>query len=241
MWGLTPSSNRAREYAVEVEMYYHIKGLVLKSQISAEADKIITVYTHEWGKISAVVPGAKKIKAKLAWAAEPIRENEFLVYAKNGYLRPKVTGAKAINSFTKLFCDWRRFSIAQYCAEIMDVLTPFNSENARKYELLSRTWNLLETSKYPWRIFSAFVLRFLNLSGYSFTEFLKRNKHLVNNPERELIGKLSNMPGEDVDKLFPLESRIETNIKQAIDSYLSMYLPRKLCSKEFCEKIIATE
>ena len=219
------------------KMYYYIKGLVLKSKISAEADRLITMYSYEWGKISAIVPGAKKIKAKLGWAAEPIRETEFHVYVKDGTMRPKVTGAKALNNYAKLFSDWKRFSVAQYCAEVVDVLTAFNSENTRKYELLQRTWELLETSKNPWRIFSAFVLRFLNLSGYSFVEYLKRHNTLVSNDEKAHIRKLAAVSGEEVDNLLDLDGEIEYNVSRAIDGYLSTYLPRKLYSKEFCRKI----
>ncbi len=218
-------------------MYHHIKGLVLKSRISAEADQLITMYSYEWGKISCIVPGAKKIKAKLGWAAEPIRETEFYVYVRNGSLRPKVTGAKSLNHYPKLFSDWKRFSIAQYCAEIVDVLTPFNSENVKKYELLSRTWELLETAKYPWRISSAFVLRFLNLSGYSFVEYLKRNEGLVSKSERAHISRLATASGNDVDALLDLESEIEYNVSRAIEGYLNTHLPRKLNSREFYRKI----
>jgi len=222
-------------------MYHHIKGLVLKSKISAEADQLITLYTYEWGKISAIVPGAKKIKAKLGWAAEPVRENEFLVYLKGQNLRPKVTGARCLNNFSKLFFDWRRLTIAHYCAEIVDVLTPYNSENTRKYDLLSRTWELLETAKYPWRIFSAFVLRFLNLSGYSFVEYLKRNDGLVSKSEKAHISKLSSISGDEVDALLDLEKEIEYNVSRAIDGYLSTYLPRKLYSREFYRQIEQAE
>ena len=218
-------------------MYHHIKGLVLKSRISAEADQLITMFCYEWGKISAIVPGAKKIKAKLAWAAEPIRETEFHVYVRDGALRPKVTGAKSLNNFTKLYGDWRRQTIAQYCAEIVDCLTPFNSENTKKYDLLLRTWQLLETSKNPWRIFSAFTLRFLNLSGYSFLEYMKNNQTLVSAGERAHIRKLSTVSGDEIDNILDLESEIEYNIRRAIDGYLSIYLPRRIRSKEFCQKI----
>ena len=35
-------------------MYQQLKGLILRGQVSAEADKLITIYTYEWGKISAI-------------------------------------------------------------------------------------------------------------------------------------------------------------------------------------------
>ncbi|MFC1501442.1 DNA repair protein RecO [Elusimicrobiota bacterium] len=218
-------------------MYHQLKGLILKAQISSEADKLLTIYTYEWGKITAIAPGAKKIKAKFSTSTEPLTENEFYVYASRSSVRPKITSVKPLNNFSELYCDWRRFTIAQYCSEIAEVLTPFNSENANKYELISRTLSLLETAKYPWRIFIAFTLRFLKLSGYSFIEYLRRNETAISKYEKNIINKLATLSGEDVDKVFDLAPETEKNIKRYIDNYLNMYLPRSLATKEFCQKI----
>lgn len=222
-------------------MYYQLKGLVLRSRVSAEADKLVTLYTYEWGKITAVVPGAKKIKAKFIAAAEPVTECEFLVYVKHQASRPKVTGAKITESFAGLRKDWRNFSIASFCAEVCDQLTPFNSENTKKYELLQRTWCLLGRARNPWRIYTAFALRFLKLSGYSFYEYLKSEN--VSMPEREMniIQNLSTLSGEDLDKNFELTTAAEERVRRYLDAYLSLYISRPLASREFFRKINACE
>ena len=89
-------------------MYHRLNCLILRSDIVAEADKAITVYTKEWGKISALVPGAKKIKAKLNVATEPVMESELQVYRNSPAARPKVTGAVIQNNFSDLRNDWRK-------------------------------------------------------------------------------------------------------------------------------------
>jgi len=211
----------------------------LRSRVAAEADKLVTLYTLEWGKITAVVPGAKKIKAKFSAAAEPVTESEFMVYAKHQSVRPKVTGARMMECFPDLRKDWRNFSIASYCAEVCDQLTPFNAENPRKYELLQRTWELLGRAKNPWRIYTAFVLRFLKLSGYNFYEYIKSEN--ISMPEKELnaIRHLSVLSGEDVDNNYDLPPASQERVIRYIDAYLSLYLPRPLSSREFFRKIQA--
>ena len=218
-------------------MYYQLNGLVLRSKVSSEADKLITLYTYEWGKITAVVPGAKKIKAKFSAVSEPVTEGEFMVYAKHQSVRPKVTSAKISCSFVKLRSSWRNYSIAAYCAEICDQLTPFNAENPAKYELLRRTWGLLEDAKNPWRVCTAFVLRFLKLSGYNFYEYLQSEN--VGMPARELeaIRNLTRLSGEDIDKNFDLSQAHEERIRRYVDAYLLFYLPRPLSSREFFRKV----
>lgn len=218
-------------------MYYQLKSLILCSKVSGEADKLIKVYTYEWGKISAIVPGAKKINAKLACATEPVTESSITVYLKNPQARPKITGAVILNAFPVLRSDWRGFWIAQYCAEITEILTPFNSANERKYELLLRTWKLLENAVHPWRIFSAFTLRFLKLSGYSFIEYLKRENSSIPKKEIKIIQSLAALSGEDVDKNTEMDETAEKNVMKHLENYLKNYLPRPLAAKEFWQQI----
>lgn len=218
-------------------MYYQLNGLVLRSRICAEADKLVTLYTREWGKITAVVPGAKKIKAKFSAASEPVTECEFMVYARHQAVRPKVTSAKISESFMGLRSNWKNYSIAACCAEICDQLTPFNAENPAKYELLRRTWGLLGQARNPWRIYTAYVLRFLKLSGYNFYEYLVGEN--IGMPEKELktIQCLTKLSGRELDCNFDLPQAAEERIRRYIDSYLQLYLPRPLSSREFFRKI----
>lgn len=218
-------------------MYYQIKGLVLNSQISNEADKTLTLFTHEWGKISVVVPGAKKIKAKFSAISEPVTESEFMVYSSRPTARPKVTGARMLNAFPELRADWRRFAAAQYCAEICDSLTPFNAENFKKYELLLRVWHLIGHAKFPWRIFLAFALRFLKLSGYSFLEYLRKEQHFVPAKEQRAIELLSVLSGDDIDDIIDFSPDLEKDVRRYLDNYLNLYVSRPLAAREFWHKI----
>jgi len=218
-------------------MYYQLNSLVLKERIAAEADKLITLYTLEWGKIIAVVPGAKKIKAKLSAATEPVMESDLMVYVTHPNARARVTGAVIVDSFVALRTDWRRFVMAQSCAEIVDALTPLSSENPKKYELLSRTWKILETAKNPWHIFAAFTLRFLKLSGYSFTEYINRGDTGIPEKEKQLIRRLATLSGEDVDRDIDMPQDMEKKISGHLYAYLNQYVPFPLGTREFWRKV----
>ncbi|MFH1368109.1 MAG: DNA repair protein RecO [Elusimicrobiota bacterium] len=218
-------------------MYYHLNGLVLNTRIQGEADKSAVIYTREWGKISAMVPGAKKIKAKLSAATEPVIETDIMVYMAGTTARPKVTGAKILDAFGGLKSDWRRFSMALSCAEIADKLTPFHLENAQKYDLLARTWKLIETAKKPWRIYTAFTLRFLKLTGYSFLDFLKKENSTVTTAEHNAIRQLALLSGDEVDNGLDISERMEKKIDGHMNNYLRLYIDRPLLSKIFWAKI----
>ena len=220
-------------------MYYTLQCLVLRTSVSAEADKAVTLYTRQWGKITSVVPGAKKIKAKLSYAAEPVMENEFMVYAASPAARSKVTGVRALNSFAVLRRDWRRFCIAQHCGEIVEMLTPFNAENTQKYDLLARTWQLLETARRPWRILAAFSLRFLKLSGYSFTEYIKSEDTFISQAEQAVIRQLATLSGDEIDSRINVDPAMEKDIMRHLDAYLQRYVSRPLSAKKFWHAIDA--
>ncbi|MBN1822969.1 MAG: DNA repair protein RecO [Endomicrobiales bacterium] len=222
-------------------MYYNLEGLVLRSNVSSEADKLLVLYTREWGKITASVPGAKKIKAKYSAAAEPVMEAEFMVYVKASGARPKVTGARILESFPPLRSDCRRFWTAQYCAEVCEMLTPFDSPNNLKYSLLKRTWELLCGVRNPQRIATAFILRFLKLSGYGFSDYLKNSRKIVSSGHEKLIRKLSSLSGADIDENIEISRETEDAIRRHLDSYISLYLPRPLAAREFFKKMEMTK
>ena len=204
-------------------MYYTIKGLVLNSNIYSEADKVITVYTYEWGKIHAVVPSAKKIAAKLAAAAEPLTESEFMVFQSHPSVRPKITGANIINNNTAVKADFKRNLYAMYAAEISDKFAPFNMENAEKYELIVRVWQLLGSCSSPQRVLTAFVLRFLNLSGYGLTDYIKHNNSFIDKEIERGIRKFSSCSGYDADNICEFD---DAKIWNYVESYLTNYIKR---------------
>lgn len=218
-------------------MYYPLHGLVLNTRIQGEADKGSIIYTREWGKISAMVPGAKKIKAKLNAATEPVIETDLMVYMAGPTARPKVTGAKIIDSYEILKTDWRRYSVALACGELTDLLTPFQQENPAKYDLLARTWKLLERANRPWRIYTAFALRMLKITGYSFADYVKREMPSVSAGDYETIRQFSTLSGAELDNGYEISAEKEKRINKYIDLYLTLYIPRPMMTKIFWTKM----
>ena len=61
-------------------MLYKTEGIVLKSTEFKEADKIVTIYTKNYGKISAIAKGVRKIKSKFESSLEILTHSIFLIY-----------------------------------------------------------------------------------------------------------------------------------------------------------------
>ncbi len=205
-------------------MYYNIKGLILNSRILFEADKMITVYTCKWGKINAVVPGAKKITAKLGCATEPVTESEIIVYQNSQYSKPTVTGARILNNNTNVKENFDRHMLALYVSELSDKFVPPNMPGMKKYDLISRTWDLLGTSKTPLRVLTAFSLRLLKLSGYSMVDYIKRDDANIKKSDLSYLRKLSNCCGDELSEIEAAHDDRDKQIWNYVESYMKTYI-----------------
>ena len=205
-------------------MYYNIKALILNTKIVSEADKIITAYTNKWGKIYAIVPSAKKIVAKLNAATEPITESELIIYQNSQYARPTVTGARILNNNTQVKQDFHRNLLAFYVCEITDKFAPMHLPNTKKYDLVTRTWSLLATSKMPLRVLTAFSLRLLKISGYSMVDYLKRNYSNIKKEDILYLKKIANCSGDSLDIMQELENSDDKVMWNYVESYIKTYI-----------------
>ena len=205
-------------------MYYNIKALILNTKLSQESDKVITAYTTKFGKIYATVPGAKKIVAKLNSATEPITESELIIYQNSKYCRPTVTGARILNNNTNVKKDFYRNLLAFYVCEISDKFAPMHLQNTKKYELISRAWNLLAISKTPLRVLTAFSLRLLKMSGYSMVDYLKRNYSNIKKEDFFYIKKIANCCGDSLDTIEEFVSSDDKVIWNYVESYIKTYV-----------------
>ncbi|MDR1952506.1 MAG: DNA repair protein RecO [Elusimicrobiota bacterium] len=213
-------------------MYYQIKGLVLNAKQQGEADKSATIYSYQWGKIVLTFPGAKKINAKLSAAAEPLTESEFMVCQKHSLMRPKAVGANIINNNSKIKSDFRRNLYALYAGEISEKLAAYNVKNEHKYLLLSRVWEILGVCSNPRRALTAFVLRFLKLSGYAFSDYLKQNEDVLDLELQRNIAEISRCSGDDIDD-FDFDDK---KVWKCVENYLLNYI-KKPSVGIFIEKI----
>jgi len=205
-------------------MYIKTPGIVLNRFKIAEADKLVTVYSREYGKLKAIAPGARKINARLSSATEPLVETNFMFYGSitnNTIL--KIVGGELITLFPKIRSEYNRYLYGCNVIEIVDALTMDYSKNETKYNLIKRTLDLMQNSVNPDLIYYAFILRFLNLSGYGL-DFADKDIYNIK------LLKLSKLSGQQVDTLeFTPAERKEIALQCKL--LLHQHLPRRLKSE----------
>ncbi|MCL0063964.1 DNA repair protein RecO [Dehalococcoidia bacterium] len=113
---------------------YTTEAIVLKHANLGEADRILTLYTPNMGKLKAVVRGARRTRSKLGGHVEPVTHCS-LVLARGRNL-DTVTQSQTIESFLSIRNDLWLTARALYLIELADAFTPEQAENYPVYKLV---------------------------------------------------------------------------------------------------------
>ena len=143
---------------------YKTPAIVLRQRKLGDADKIVTLYTANLGKLDAVAKGVRRITSRLAGHVEPLIHGSFLV--AHGRNLDIITQAQTIETFQPLRDDLDRLSRALYAAELVDRFTEERSENFALYRLLLDTLRRLAQRDDLDFILRSLEMSLLALQGY---------------------------------------------------------------------------
>jgi DNA repair protein RecO (recombination protein O) len=101
---------------------YSVEALVLRARDYGEADKILTLYTKEQGKVSAIAKGARKPKSRLRGGVQLFSHSRIVLY--RGPSLDTVTLAETVQAFAPLREDLTFLSYASYLVELLDCAVP---------------------------------------------------------------------------------------------------------------------
>jgi DNA repair protein RecO (recombination protein O) len=124
-------------FEIKEKITYQNSGIILKTMDLREKDKLVVIYTSDFGKIQAKAIGAKKISSKMAGHLEPITES-FFAFAKGKNL-DTIIGAIAINNFSEIKKKLELQAAVYYILELVDEFTEFLFPDEKIYSLLKKT------------------------------------------------------------------------------------------------------
>jgi len=142
---------------------YKIKGIIIKKKPFMEADKLLTIYSFERGKIRAVAKGARKPKSKFGGRLEIFSYNNFLV--NSGRNLDIISDAATINSFQKIKRDFELIKKGSYFLNMVDKITPFENPNMNLFILLKNVLLALEENKNFYKLDKEFKKQILEIEG----------------------------------------------------------------------------
>ena len=143
---------------------YQTEAIIIKRIKLGEADRILTLYTPDLGKIKAVAKGTRRPKSKLGGHVELLTHS--LLMLARGRNLDIITQAQTIDNFLPLKDDLGRISYGLYILELVDSFTAEHIENRRLFNLLLDTLHQLSEAKDGEPVLRYFELHLLDHLGY---------------------------------------------------------------------------
>lgn len=207
---------------------FKTEGIILKRKDFGEADRILTVFTKRFGKISVLAKGVRRITSRRAGNVELLnRTMMFLHQGKNFYI---LTEAESIDTYEALKTNLILSTYAYHLIELTDKLTAENQENYILYENLVEVLERL--SKNPRQILiRAFEAKILSYLG--FLSFLRESK------EGDIGEILEKLEKEEWDKIEVLQinEKEAMELESALRYHLERVIEGRLKSRQILKKI----
>lgn len=141
-------------------------AITLKSRKWGEADRIVTFYTRDIGKIRAIARGARRLKSRLGAALEPLTLSELNLFEKTGDSLYRVSQVDLIEPFVRFRENLTLMAAAARMANVVAAVTPDGDPDPQLFDTLEQGLRLLEDSGDPGLTALLFQIRLLGLTGF---------------------------------------------------------------------------
>ena len=143
---------------------YQTEAIIIKKTKLGEADRILTLYTPDLGKIQAVARGVRRPKSKMAGHLELLTHSK--ISLARGRNLDIVTGAQTIDSFLPLKTDLWLTAYGLYIIELVNQITPDQSADEALFHLMLEALTNLCTSDNQVLLLRYFELKMLEMTGF---------------------------------------------------------------------------
>lgn len=138
------------------------EAIVLRTYRLGEADKIVSLFTRQLGKLRAVAAGAQRPKSRYGGVLEPLTYVRLWLFERENRDLLRMNSAELLESFFAMQSDYAVGIAAQYMAEVCERLLPEREVNERAFRLLLTVLRGLKTSgsiDKPLLYFNYWILR----------------------------------------------------------------------------------
>ena len=141
------------------------EAIVLRHSDYGEADRIVTLFTRERGKLRAVAKGARKIASRKAGHLEPFTRLKIqLAMGRDLFI---VTQAETIDAYPTLRDDLTRTGQAAYVIELLDrFVRDEEAASPPLFKLLAETLSRLAAETDSWLAVRYYEMRLLDFLGF---------------------------------------------------------------------------
>lgn len=206
-------------------MYFKTEGIILKRRNFEEADRIVTIYTRDYGKTTVIAKGVRRPRSKKAGHLELGNLCKvFIARGKNLDLLTEVElkTAFGISDFTE-----EKANKIYHLLEIVEILTPDHQSNFRVYNLLHLFLKEIKSGEDFNLISSVFKIKILSNLGFFSTSSFRNAR------TREVIELLEQEDIEIIKKKIRLSENTYLKLTSFLDSMIENLNGSKLKTAKF--------
>ncbi len=146
-------------------MLIEVKGLVIRTVDLSDHDKLLTLFTEERGKITAVANGSRALKSRYLAAAQLFCYGSYVLYQRGDkYWVREVT---LIESFFDLRAELSRMSLAAYLCDVADDVVEENAPEGDLLRLILNSLYAIASGRYEQaKIKAVFEMRAAAILGF---------------------------------------------------------------------------
>ena len=120
------------------------KGIIIAKKDIEEADRYITIFMEDYGKVSTIIKGIRKSKKRDKTAVDILSLTDFQFYKKNENL--VISSFSTVKGYIGIKSDIDKINIAFYIFSVLNQILVENGRNRKIYEVLEKTLDYLNTS-----------------------------------------------------------------------------------------------
>lgn len=147
-----------------------LRGLILQEAEVGDGNKIITIFSKDYGKVVVRANGAKKATSKFLAGTQQLNYCDYTVTNKNNFYF--LNSADVIKSFYKITENYDSLCCALASIEIINKNIQESSEANSELLLLIHTLNALCIEEEPKLVLAIFIMKLMQIFGLE--PFLER-------------------------------------------------------------------
>lgn len=208
-------------------MYFATEGVILKKRNFGEADRLLTIFTRDFGKITALAKGARRPRSKKAGHIELGNWCKlFVARGKNIDLLTEVQLKRAFG-----IADFReeRANQIYHLLEIVENLTPIHQKNREVFILLVHFLKKIASSEDFNLVSSVFKIKLLSILGFFSSSNLKDSK------TKKTLEFLENNDMNKIKEKILLSQQSYLNLLTFLDNMIENLAQSKLKTARFLQ------
>ena len=141
-----------------------VEALVLHHKDFGEADRMVTLFSREQGKLRTIAKGVRKPKSRKAGHLEPFTRAALQLARGRGLWI--ITQAETVEAYLEIGQDLLLTGYASCVIEVLDRFTYEEGQNPQVYTLLVQTLGRLASGDEPFMAVRYYEIRLLELLGF---------------------------------------------------------------------------